>query len=61
MGRPERSLRQDFIAAARAARSQRIAMEHDMACRRLRAATADEERSAARAEVLRIEKLMMEG
>ena len=55
------SIRRDFIDAAQAAlteRQQRIAMDHDLACRRLRAATTDEERAEARAEVLRLEALL---
>ena len=55
------SLRRDFIDAARTAlaeRQQRIAREHELACARLHAATTDEERDAARAEVLRLEALL---
>lgn len=57
------TLRRDFIAAARATfaeQQQQIARDHDEVCRRLRAATSDEERATARAEVLRIERLMLE-
>lgn len=56
------SMARTFVEAARTAlaeRQQRIAREHELACARLHGATTDEERAAARAEVLRLEKLMV--
>ena len=46
--------------SALAERQQHIAREHELACVRLRDATSDEERAAARAEVLRLETMMTE-
>jgi len=61
MARNNPSVVRDFIEAARtslAERQQRIAREHELACVRLHEATTDEQRAAARAEVLRLEKLI---